>query len=334
MGRYFAALALAAFLMTGCGGEGTYKYDAQGAPYEIVVVADHEVWDGPAGDTLRAMFYRRFPMINRQETSFDVLRVLPAGFTKLVTRHRNVFMTDIDPTLTQASLNLGQDSWARPQTVLSASAPDVASLTKLIDDNRDDIMLVLENAEKDRDVADARGHTPPAISTAIRNKFGFEMSTGPGYVVRSESEDFLWLDYRMPTADQGIVIYSYPFSGVKDFNLENLLARRNEFVSRIPAENPGSYMTTNPDPGFIEVAYKKIDGRQWAEMRGFWDTVGDFKGGPYRNYSTLDAANQRVISIDFYVFSPDPRFSQRNYIKQLEHFLYTVSIPGEAPTWE
>ncbi len=331
MARYLAILAAAAFFVTGCGGDGNFKHNSQGAPYEIVVVADHNVWDGPTGDTLRGMFHRRFPMINREETSFDVLRVLPAGFNKLVTRHRNILMTSVDPALTQATLDVEQDTWSRPQLVVKVSAPDLASLTQLISDNRDDIMMLLENAEKDRDVTAARSHTPPQITEKIREKFGFDMSTGPGYTLQSESDDFLWLAYRMPTADQGIVIYSYPFSGTQDFNLDRLLARRDEFVSRIPAENPGSHMATNPDPGFIEVVYKTIDGRPWAEMIGFWDAVGDFMGGPYRNYSTIDAAGQRVIAIDFFVYAPDPRISQRNHIKQLEHFLYTVNIPTDQP---
>ncbi|MDR2883082.1 MAG: DUF4837 family protein [Alistipes sp.] len=328
MAKYLATLAVAALLVTGCGSCDNYKFDAQGASYEIVVVADHNVWDGPAGDTLRGIFHRQFPMINRQETTYDVLRVLPEGFNKLVARHRNILMTRIDPTLTEATLGFSPDSWAKPQAVLNVSAPDLASLTRLITDNRDDIMLLLENAEKDRDVAAARSHTPPQITSLIKEKFGFEMSTGPGYAVRDESEDFLWLSYEMPTASQGIVIYTYPFSGVHDFDLEKLLARRDEFVKRILAENPGSHMATNPEQGFIEVVYKTIEGRPWAEMLGFWDTVGDFMGGPYRNFSTIDAANQRVIAIDFYVYSPDPRLSQRNYIKQLEHFIYTVNIPA------
>ncbi len=227
---------------------------------------------------------------------------------------------------------MANDLHAKPQTVLRATAPDAASLAKLIGDSRDDIMLLLENAEKDRDVTAARKHTPPRIAELIEEKFGFEMSTGPGYTVRSDSEDFLWLSYEMPTSSQGIVIYTYPFSGVKDFDRDNIISRRNEFASRIPGENPGSHMATNPD--YVSLAYKTIDGRPWSEMHGFWEVTGDFMGGPFTNYSTLDAANQRVIAIDFYVYSPDPRLSQRNYIRQLEHFIYTVNISGEVPTWK
>jgi hypothetical protein len=326
-------MAAMTLLATGCsGGSNVFKPDAMGAPYEIVVVADHDVWNGPAGDTLRAVFYRRFPMINRQETSLDVLRVLPGDFKNLVARHRNVLIATINPAAAEPGLTVGRDVYARSQIVLRATAPGTEALARLISDSRDDITLALETAEKDRDVEAANGHTPEAIATRVKEKFGFSISTGPGYTIRADSEDFLWLSYEMPTSSQGIVIYTYPFSGVRDFERENLLARRDQFVARIPAENPGSHMITVTEMN--ELIYKKINNRRWAELSGFWDVEGDFMGGPYCNYSTYDAANQRIIAIDLYVFSPDTRLSQRNYIQQLKHFVHTVDIPGQAPNWE
>lgn len=319
-----AVCAGAAFLLAGCG-DGTkeaFKPSSQGAPYEIVVVADHAEWDGAVGDTLRAMFYAPVPMVNRQETMFEVLRTLPNGYRKLITRHPNILIVDFDPKYTEPAIAMGENVNAAPQIVITASAPDEASLMTLVNANRDDIMALLENAERDRDVADARGHTPKQIAELIRTKFGFEMGMGPGYTVRDEKDDFLWLSYETPTGSQGIVIYTYPFSGVRDFELENLVRRRNEFASLIPGENPGSYMSTNPE--FTELVFKHINDRQWSELRGFWDVTGDYMGGPYTNYSTLDAPGQRVVAIDFYVYLPNPRLSQRNYRKQLEHYLYTV----------
>ncbi len=84
-------------------------------------------------------------------------------------------------------------------------------------------------------------------------------------------------------------------------------------------------MTTSPAIVPIHRTFR-LHGRLWVELRGFWDVEGDFMGGPYTNYSTFDAANQRVVTIDFYVYSPDTRLSQRNYIRQLEHYLYTVKF--------
>lgn len=325
MTRFFCFIALAAAL-AGCRSNGsTFKYDAQGAPYEMVLVADHAVWQGPAGDSLRESFYKRFPGVNREETSWDVLRVLPGDFKRNVTRHRNVVITRIDTAVHQPRLALANDIYARPQTVITASARDLASLERLLDSTRADIMLLLERAEKDRDVAAASRHTPVPVAEAIRSKFGFEMSTGPGYTVRSEGENFLWLSYEMPTASQGIVIYTYPFAGSPDMLIGPLAARRNEFVARIPGENPDSRMATADD--FQNLVYKTVDGRSWAELHGFWRVEGDFMGGPFTNFSTYDAPRGRVIAIDFYVYAPDPRSTQRNLIKQLEHLIHTVKIP-------
>ncbi len=300
-----------------------YKPNAQGAAYELVVVADHKEWDGPVGDTLRAMLGARFPMVNREEPMFTVLRVLPEGFKRLVPRHRNILILKTNTAAVEPTLEMVNDIYAAPQVVITVTASDEASMLNLLGERANDIMLVLENAEQQRDVADAKSHTPPAITELVRSKFGIEMSMGPGYMVRNDADNFLWLSYELPTASQGIVIYSYPFEGSTDLQKESLLRRRNQFVGLIPGENPGSHMSTNAD--YTELTYKKINDRQWAEMRGFWDVEGDFMGGPYTNYSTLDADNGRIISIDFYVYSPDPRLSQRNYVKQLEHYLYTFS---------
>lgn len=321
------AITAAALAMAGCRERGEYKMQVQGAPYELVVVADHPTWDGAVGDTLRSMFHEQFPMVNRQETRFDLLRVLPEGFKKLVVRHRNILILNVDKQFAEPSVGLYNDLYAAPQTVITANAPDAASMLDLIVANRDDVMLLFEDAERRRDVAQASKHTPEPVKKLINEKFGFDMGTGSGFAVRSEAENFLWLSYEMPASSQGIIIYTYPFSGLKDFDRANLLKRRDEFAAFVPGENPGSHMTTNPD--YTELVYKKIDGRQWAEMHGFWDVKGDFMGGPFVNYSTLDAANQRVVAIDFYVYSPDPRLSQRNYKKQLEHYLYTVKFPGQ-----
>jgi hypothetical protein len=327
--RRFAAVALLAAALAGCrvgGNNGTFKHPAQGAPYEIVIVADHQVWDGAAGDTLRQMFYRRFPMVTREETTFNVLRTLPAGFRRYVPRHRNILLTAIDPTAPQPRLTVGEDIYAAPQIVLNATAPDLASLTALIHDNRDDIMLLLEKAEKDRDVALAQRNTPPRIDSAIRAKFGFTMATGPEFKIRSESDNFLWLSYEPPTTSQGIIIYTYPFSGMADFRRDSLLAKRDRFVRRIPGEVAGSHMATNHE--MAELVFRTFAGRSWSELHGFWRVEGDFMGGPYTNFSTYDAATGNVIAIDLYVYAPEPRQMQRNLIRQLEHYVHSAKLPS------
>lgn len=251
---FFVALAL---LLAACGGTGTGRPTSQGAPYELIVVADHPVWDGAAGDSIRSIFYRRFPMINRDETQMDLLRILPRDLKNLPQKHPNILIARVDPTAGDAMLSMTENVWAQPQIVITASAPTAEELAALIGERGGDIMTVLEGAERLRDVADATGRTPEAISAAIEQKFGFTMHAYPGYTIRDDShDDFLWLSYEMPTASQGIVIYSYPFTGSDDLTPERLIERRDEFTRLIPGEVPGSYMNTNRD--FVELLFRDI----------------------------------------------------------------------------
>ena len=75
----------------------------------------------------------------------------------------------------------------------------------------------------------------------------------------------------------------------------------------------------------------RLEGRLWCELRGFWDVQGDFMGGPFVSYSTVDTATNRVFTLDCYVYAPDlnkPR--KRNYMRGVEHLLYSVQFPKQA----
>ena len=69
----------------------------------------------------------------------------------------------------------------------------------------------------------------------------------------------------------------------------------------------------------------RMEGRLWCELRGFWDVHGDFMGGPFVSYTTVDTATNRVFTLDGYVYSP--KLHKRNFVRGVEHLLYTVSFP-------
>lgn len=56
---------------------GEQRINAQGAPYELIVVCDQPEWQGALGDTLRSILTEPVAGLNQREPHFDVLRVLP-----------------------------------------------------------------------------------------------------------------------------------------------------------------------------------------------------------------------------------------------------------------
>lgn len=301
---------------------------SQGKPYELIVVCGQEGWMGPLGDSLRRVFAAPVPYLNQTEPHFDIQRVTPRGFTKLVVAHRNILKTLVDGDLEQASAAVQYDVTARPQLVVTLQGPSNASLAAYVGEHGDELLQVFESAERDRAVEFNRVFGEAKVAAVIAERFGAEMAVPKGYVLAANEPDFVWARYEYPTASQGFFVYSYPYEGPQSLSPEALLAARNRFAARIPGPADGSYMTTSTafEPDFRMF---RLEGRLWCEMRGFWDVEGDFMGGPYVSYTTVDTETGRVFTLDGYVYAPDlnkPR--KRNFVRGIEHLLYGIEFPA------
>ncbi len=330
MKKFITALLLAttAVAMVGCDAFHRLSGDgrtSQGAPYEVIVVCKNDIWDGSAGDTLRYFLRQPVPTINQYEPLFDVLRVAPDNFKNLLERHRNVLKLLVDPTVENCGIGVQYNVTSQPQVVLLVQAPTNEALTVLLAENGENIVQVLESAERDRDIDFGERFGAKELEKIIHEKFGVTMHVPKGYSLRNATNDFLWASYEFPTASQGFFIYTYPYEGPQSLSMEALTAARNKFAAQIPGPSDGSYMTTLAE---YEPDYRmmRIEGRLWAEMRGLWDVANDFMGGPFVSFSTVDTSTNRVFTLDCYVYSP--KLGKRNFLRPLEHLVYLIDFPS------
>lgn len=318
----------AAVTMTACDAfrtlSTTSSQTSLGKPYELIVVCDHKEWEGAVGDTLRALFKAPVAYVNQDEPLFDVLRVLPRGFTKMVTQHRNILKIVVAPSAKEAAATVQYDVRTAPQIEVTLQGASDEAILQYLNAHGKELVTIFENAERDRDIAYAAKFKETHIGEIIRQTFGMEMNVPKGYVLAKQEPDFIWCRFEYPTASQGFCIYSYPYAGKGSVTEQSLLTARNKFVSRIPGPSDGSYMTT-AEAFTPDVRPFSLEGRAWIEMRGLWDVAGDFMGGPFVSYTTIDAASNRVITLDCYVFSPN--LNKRNFLRGVEHLLYTVKFP-------
>ncbi|MFR9566091.1 MAG: DUF4837 family protein [Rikenellaceae bacterium] len=296
---------------------------SQGSPYELIVVCNQPEWEGELGDTLRSIFTAPIPHLSQVEPLFDVLRVTNQGYTRMVLRHRNIFKVVIAEGISEPEIVVEYDVNAEPQIIMTLQGDSERVVTEYLSSNRAEVLHALEMAERNRSKEYAQKFSLKQLDKVIADKFGVDMRVPQGYTLRADSEDFLWLSYEYPTASEGFFIYSYPAQGNASLKSEALLEARNKYASRIPGPSDGSFMTT-----FMDVApdYRlfRLEGRVWAEQRGFWEVDGDFMGGPYVSYSTIDTQSDRVFTIDCYVYSP--KLPKRNFLHRLEHLIYNVKF--------
>lgn len=317
-----------ALLLSGCDAffsvAGVGKTTSQGGPYEVVTICNQPLWEGAFGDTLRVVMRAEDPYLNSREPLYNLFQVTPHNLTKIVDDHRNKIIVELDPQLQEVTSRVAYDVTATPQMVLTLRGASQQALTSYISENRESLVQLFEKAERDRSIAYAERFNEPFIAEQIKKTFGVEMDVPKGYVLANQTEDFMWMRYEYPSASQGFMLYSYPYEGRMSLSEGELQAARLKYAAKIPGPSEGSYMTTSPvfPPVYRMV---KIDGRVWAELRGYWDVEGDFMGGPFVSYSTYDEAMGRVFTLDAYIYSP--KLDKRNFMRGVEHLVYMIHFP-------
>lgn len=330
----FSLVMLFAVSMTACKAFHTLSDNrkaAQGRPYELVVVASQPVWVGELGDSLRSLLAAPIPYLPQQEPEFDVLRTTPDGFKNIVAEHRNILKVLVDEKVPEAAVGVEYDVTAAPQIVLTLQGPSEKAVIDYLAEHGDKLVYAVKMAERDRAIAGAKKFGMPGIEQAIKKHFGVTMNVPKGYILAAQSDDFVWARYEYPEASQGFVVYSYPYTSEQELTVKALVEARNRFVKRIPGPSDGSYMITSPvfEP---DVRTFRLGGRLWVEMRGFWDVEGDFMGGPFVSYTTIDTTTGCIFTIDCYVYAPKLPPHKRNLMHGLEHLLYTIQFPAQPTT--
>ncbi|WP_298061893.1 DUF4837 family protein [uncultured Rikenella sp.] len=325
----FTLITASALALTACH-TGEVKVSSTGKPYELFVVAPTALWQGPAGDTARAIFADEVEMINQPEPRFTVYSVPPASYRETVSRHRNILILKTGSQYPKADMTASYDVNSAPQLEVTVTAPSADSMAAFLNTYRSELVKLYEIAERDRFVARAEKYRDAEIDELIREKFDFKMSIPRGYRVRLDTTNFLWISYELPLASVGFTIYTYPAdtSAARNAAAGNIIAARNAAVMQVPGPSDGSYMTTStavmPDQKKLTV-----NGREWNQVRGFWDVAGDFMGGPFINYTTYEPERHRMLAIDGYVYSPSPNNNvpMRDYVRQVEAIFMTIRIP-------
>lgn len=330
----------ALIMMTGC--KSFYDLssadNATGTPYELVLVCAQPEWQSELGDTLQAILKQPVKELMQYEPMYNVMRILPNNFKSLTERHRNIIVVNVDPSIPEAGITVNYDRSAKPQIYITLKGPDTQTLTRYVSDHRDNIIYVLEKAERDRTIAYASKYYSTPLREKILDKFGMDLAVANDYQLRTTSDDMIWISKEFPMASQGFFIYKYPYEGKESLSAEALMKARNRFASRIPGPADGSYMSTvNKIPNeagddyipFIpEYRTLLIGDRPWIEMVGLWDVENYFMGGPYVSYTTLNKATNEVVTIDCYVYYPKTK--KRNMLRELQHLVYMADFPAAA----
>lgn len=314
-----------ALAITSCSSEKRKKAllpNISGHAGEVIVVIDKGDWEGAVGTTLRDTLGQDCKFLPQREPLYSLVNVIPSGFTNMFQIHRNIIVVNIKNDVTEPGVKLRQDIWAKPQIVISIDAKSSAEAVELIKDNSRLIISALEQAERDRLIANHKRYEERSLAEVVTKMIGGSPHFPSGYKLKKQTEDFIWISYDIQYVTQGILIYKYPVVESENMmSLDNILAENSEMLkANVPGMFEGTYMMTS-EFARPSIEYMKFRGRDFAELRGFWEVYNDYMGGPFVAQAFYSKDGKYMIFMEGFVYAP--KYDKRTYLRQVESILYS-----------
>lgn len=289
---------------------------------EVIIVIDKGQWEGAVGTTLRDSLACDCPFLPQREPLYTLVDLAPSGFTQMFQLHRNIIIVNIKPDVTEPGIIYRSDVWARPQCVIRINAADSETAVQLIKENSQKIISYLEQAERDRVIANAKKYEELSISPVITEMVGGAPHFPSGYKIKKKTYDFIWVEYNPQYVTQGVFVFKYPVvEGEQMMDLDNILRNSNEIMkNNVPGMFDNTYMMIS-DFARPSIEYKKYKGLEFAEIRGFWEVYNDFMGGPFVSHAFYSQDGKEVIVLQGFVYAP--KYDKRHYLRQVESILYS-----------
>ena len=239
---------------------------------------------------------------------------------------RNIVIVDVQDIYTKASFKYSKDAYASPQLILTIQAPNDATFETFVTENKQTIIEFFSRGEMNRQISQLEKKHNDLVSTKVNELFGSDVWVPAELTNSKEGEDFFWAGTNTATADQNFVIYSYPYTDKDTFTKEYFIHKRDSVMkANIPGSKEGMYMMT--DSAHTNVRAINVQDDYTLEARGLWRMKNDFMGGPFVSHTRLDKVNQRVVTAEIFIYSPDKM--KRNLVRMMEASLFTLKLPNE-----
>lgn len=303
------------------GGKKALLPSISGKAGEVIVVIDRDNWEGNLGVEVRELLACDCPYLAQLEPMYSLVNVTPGGFADLFKVHRNIVIFDINEDKTENKVSYLHDIWAAPQCVINVSAKDAKAATELVQANGKFIVSAIEQAERDRIIRNSIRYEERSLAPQVAEIFGGSPHFPMGYKLKKKTDSFIWIADEKQYTIQGVLIYKYPATVAEEFTRDNIVSHRNAILKEnVPGMFDGTYMTTSkvitPD-----IEYLKYKGRDFAQLRGYWEVENDYMGGPFVSHSFFSPDGMEVIVAEAFVYAP--KYDKRQYLRQVESILYS-----------
>lgn len=323
-------LFLFSLLFFSCKNSGRVMPSATGARFELLVVMENSEWKASAGRAVFNLFDQDTPGLPQPEPMFKINQVRPADFSDILKPSRNVLYADISSErYTQPKIVYSKDYYAYPQCFVRITAPNDSAFIRIIRSHGEEILNYFVVSERERTMHFHKKDLNNKAVQEVKSHLGIQIDIPVDLKRSTKRENFYWITNDNSYIRQDLVIYTYPYTDPNTFTYEFLTAKRDSVMKQnIEGEVAGSYMGTEYKYAHPLMREIMVNGEYAAEIKGLWKILnGGSMGGPYYSLTRLDEVNQRVVTVEGFVFAPAT--NKRNAIRTLEAVVHSLKLPQD-----
>ena len=299
-----------------------------GEAYDVVVIAADESWRGDLSYAICDLLEAPAPGLTRPQGYFNILKqVAPANTSDIDRMYPNLLVISINPTVEAATYSMAKNIYARPQSVMTITAPTVESCIAFVEDSATLLREELERGERNNSNRYYAQCPAEQLMADFKSHTGLEMVIPAGFFkANTRDKELLWYLRDYPTRAQYIFAFKTDVDPTlpSDMQALSVMGAIDSKLATISSKGAsGSYMRLSNEPQSLSITTDvTINGREWMELRGWWEVAGDFMGGPFVGYVNVDSQTSQALVVMFALYAPeDP---QRNLLRELEHLIYTT----------
>lgn len=294
-----------------------------GEPYDIMVVCDDEAWRGDLSMAVCDLLEEDAPGLTRPEGYFDIVRqVSHSAITDYERKYGNILIINTN-VAGEPSVDMVRNRYSTPQLIVVLNTPSAEVATEYIETHTDELRELFEAKERAQSNNYYAARPADQLVADFKQHTGIDMLIPSGYYkATTRDKGLLWYIRDYKNKAQYIFAYSYEATDPEeDLTAKWLMLSLDNRLATISSKGAvGSYMGVNEN-GPAVVRDLRINGREWVELRGWWEVNNDFMGGPFVSYSTYDSATNEITTIMFALYAPEDR--QRNLLREIEHLIYS-----------
>ena len=299
-----------------------------GQPYDVVVICADEQWRGDLSYAVCDLLEEPLPGLTRPEGYFNIVKqTTMQRATDIDKMYPNLLALSINPAVDEATYSVTKNVYARPQSVVTVTAPTVPAANEFLAAAEDTLREELLRGERNNSNNYYAQNPASLLMADFEEHMGVEMLIPANfYKATTHEKELLWYIRDYPSRAQYIFAFKMPCEPMlsEDMQAFSSLNDINRMFSTISSKGAdGSYMRISTEPESLSLRKGiEINGRTWNEIRGWWEVANDFMGGPFVAFENIDNAKGETMVVVFALYAPeDP---QRNLLRELEHLIYTL----------